>query len=127
MENKELNKLLEELWDSLTDEQKEKAKSCKSIDEFMKLTGEEKIELPDEMLDAVSGGYLYRSNDPRTKMPWQVLDPYSGDVITSFATYDEAYEYADKNHYGTTIVTWDEIQKAREDYQLRKEQQSKGC
>ena len=56
MENEKLNEILAGLWDSLTDEQKEKAKACKNLDELMKLAGEEKIELPDEMLDAVSGG-----------------------------------------------------------------------
>ncbi len=56
MENEKLNATLEELWDSLTDEQKEKARACKSLDELMKLAGEEKIELPDDMLKAVSGG-----------------------------------------------------------------------
>ena len=56
MENDKLIATLEELWDSLTDEQKEKARACKNLDELLKLAGEEKIELPDDMLDAVSGG-----------------------------------------------------------------------
>ena len=36
-ENKmnELNKALAGMWDSLTDEQKEKAKECNSVDELM--------------------------------------------------------------------------------------------
>ena len=60
MENEKLKTLLDELWDSLTDEQKEKAKACKTADEFIKLAGEEAIELPDEMLEAVAGGMKKR-------------------------------------------------------------------
>ena len=59
-ENKksELNPALTEIWDSLTDEQKEKAKTCKTTDELMLLAGKEGIELPDEVLDQVSGGLI---------------------------------------------------------------------
>ena len=56
MENKKPNEILAGLWDSLTDEQKEKAKACKTADEFIKFAGKEKIELPDDILEAVSGG-----------------------------------------------------------------------
>ena len=57
-ENKttELNRALKGMWDSLTDEQKEKANACESMDELTALAGREGIELPDEALDAVSGG-----------------------------------------------------------------------
>jgi hypothetical protein len=48
--------MLKGLWDSLTDDQKEKVKECKTIDELVELAGREMIELPDELLDAVSGG-----------------------------------------------------------------------
>jgi hypothetical protein len=52
----ELNKALEGMWDSLTDEQKIKAKECKSMDELMLLAGKFGVELPDEMLTCVAGG-----------------------------------------------------------------------
>ena len=51
---------LKEIYDSLTDEQKEKAKECKTADELLKLAGEEGIELSDELLDAAAGGYLFQ-------------------------------------------------------------------
>ncbi len=54
--NPELNEAIKGLWDSLTDEQKEKAKACKSMEELAALAGKIGIELPDEMLDAVAGG-----------------------------------------------------------------------
>ncbi len=52
----ELNKALAGIWDSLTDEQKAKAKTCKTTDELTELAGKEGIELPDEALDQVAGG-----------------------------------------------------------------------
>ena len=57
-ENKmtELNRAIRGMWDSLTDEQKEKAKKCQNMDELMLLAGRLGIELPDEMLDTVAGG-----------------------------------------------------------------------
>ena len=47
---------LKEIYGSLTDEQKEKAKKCKTTDELLKLAAEEGVELPDELLDAAAGG-----------------------------------------------------------------------
>ncbi len=52
----ELNKALAGMWDSLTVEQKEKAKECNSVDELMILAGRAGMELPDEMLECVTGG-----------------------------------------------------------------------
>ena len=54
--DEELKAAMEGFIDNLTDEQKEKAKACKSDDELMKLAGEWGTELPDEVLDAVVGG-----------------------------------------------------------------------
>ena len=48
--------MLKNIYESLTDEQKAKAKACKTMDEMMALAGEWGIELPDEMVDAVAGG-----------------------------------------------------------------------
>ena len=41
----------------LTDEQIAKVKSCKNNDEILKLADEEGVELSDEQLKAVSGGF----------------------------------------------------------------------
>ena len=54
MEEK-MKEAMKEIYDNLTDEQKEKAKSCKDLGELMELAGEWGIELPDELVD-VSGG-----------------------------------------------------------------------
>ena len=52
----ELNRALEAMWESLTDEQREKAKECRSMDELLALAGRAGVELPDEMLEAAAGG-----------------------------------------------------------------------
>ena len=46
-----------DLYDSLTDEQKEKAKACKTADELTSLLSQLGVALPDEMLDSVAGGW----------------------------------------------------------------------
>ncbi len=51
-----MNATLKGVYDSLTDEQKAKAKACKTMEELTELAGKEGIELPDEALDAVAGG-----------------------------------------------------------------------
>ncbi len=55
-ENKKLAEVLKEICDSLTDEQKKKAKACKNEEELLKLAAQEGIELPDGALDMISGG-----------------------------------------------------------------------
>ncbi|MBO4429540.1 MAG: hypothetical protein J5832_06255 [Clostridia bacterium] len=47
---------LKTIFEKLTDEQKEKAKSCKTMNEFLEFAGSEGIELPDVILDSVAGG-----------------------------------------------------------------------
>ena len=54
--DEKMKEVIKGIYENLTDEQKEKAKQCKTMDELMTLAGEWGIELPDEALDAVSGG-----------------------------------------------------------------------
>ena len=54
--DEKLNAALDGIYDSLTDEQKEKARNCKTLDELKLIAGREGMELPDEVLDAVAGG-----------------------------------------------------------------------
>ena len=46
----------DKLLSGLSPELQEKAKSCKSAEELMKLAGDNDVELSDEQLDAISGG-----------------------------------------------------------------------
>ena len=57
MDEKKLEETMKDIFEKLTDEQKEKAKACKNMDELIKLAGEWGIELPDELVSAVAGGF----------------------------------------------------------------------
>ena len=48
-----------EMYDGLSDEMKEKVKSCKTADDLITLAKTEGIELTDEQLDAISGGSVW--------------------------------------------------------------------
>ena len=56
--DKKTDSALMEFFDNLTDGQKEKAKECKTMDELMDFAGKEGIELPDDLLDNVAGGFV---------------------------------------------------------------------
>lgn len=72
MKKQKLNEMLKGIYDALTDEQKEKAKACKTIDELTALLGEMGIALPDELLDAAAGGL------GQTWGTWQDFPVYPG-------------------------------------------------
>ncbi len=54
--DEKLKAALKGVCDGLSDELKEKARACKTMDELTKLAAKEGVELPDEALDAVAGG-----------------------------------------------------------------------
>ncbi len=56
MDDKKLNELLNKALASLTDEQKAKAKACKTAKELLDFLAEAGVELPDEVLEKVAGG-----------------------------------------------------------------------
>ena len=61
-----LDDAIKGIYDLLTDEQKVEVKRCKTIEELSEFAAKENLELPDEVLEAVSGGcgecqkYYYR-------------------------------------------------------------------
>ena len=57
--DEKMKEAMKDIYENLTDEQKEKAKACKNSDELMKLAGEWGIELPDEVLGAIAGGVTW--------------------------------------------------------------------
>ncbi len=69
-----MEEIMQSIRDKLSDEQKAKAESCKTIDEFMQLAKNEAIELPDELMAQVIGGVDFRhmfgdsGNDDRLKI-----------------------------------------------------------
>lgn len=54
--DEKMKEALESIYEKMTDEQKEKAKACKTPDELMAFAGREGIELPDDLLENVAGG-----------------------------------------------------------------------
>ena len=124
-ENKNLDPKLEEalkgIWESLTGEQREKAKACKTLDELIALAGKECIELPDELLDAVAGGYLHHLDWDREKRNsfWEVIDDKTGEVKGRDHAYQAAAEMAEQMGQSTNIVG---------DWQLEQiRKKAKGC
>ena len=67
---------LKGIYDSLTDEQKEKAKACRTMDELMAFAGKEGLELPDEVLDAAAGGLDDELSDPGCTIYRSTCEPY---------------------------------------------------
>ena len=54
--DEKMEQAIEAFFANLTDDQKAKAKECKTMEELMDFAGKEGIELPDELLDNVAGG-----------------------------------------------------------------------
>ena len=77
MDEEKMKELLASILDGLTDEQKEKAKACKTMDELAAFIEQEGLELPDEMLDAVAGGFNpFIIPDEDDEVIWVRTDPY---------------------------------------------------
>ena len=93
MENKDLSKILSDVWDSLTDEQKEKARQCKTADELLALAGKEGIELPDEVANAVSGGYVFNENGSRGI---EIIRDSDGEYLESADSWEQARKRAEE-------------------------------
>ena len=110
MDNEKLNELLVNVWDSLTDEQKAKAKACKTPDELLKLAGEEGIELPDELLDAAAGGALVKITDKYGYVTWNVYRNGIKSKIFEWDQFEQAKKYAETNHISTEIKTQEEAE-----------------
>ena len=53
----------EDLLKGLSEEQIAKVKACKSSEELLKLSKEEGVELSDEQLQAISGGFCSSSDE----------------------------------------------------------------
>ena len=130
----ELNEVLKDMWSSLTDEQKEKAKECRSIDELMALAGQLGVELPDDMLDAVAGGEIVRLNNGRYRVygvrmggrAWRpghlaTMDDQNnmdyGPINVTCDTLEQAIQFARDHHLNSNIISEAEYNK----------QQNGGC
>ena len=109
MEDKKTAELLKGIWDSLTEEQKEKAKACKTADELVKLAASEGIELPDELLDAVAGGVVVEIKGTGT---WSAFDN-KGDYIGNAGSLNGAKELARSRGADTSLVDKAQLDRIR--------------
>lgn len=111
MEKEKLLQALKELWDSLTDEQREKVQACASYDELMQYAAEEGIELPLEALDDVAGGYTFYDQASHT---YQVIRDKDGEVMVDNLVYlDNAQTNARYLGQSPDLITWEELDKLR--------------
>ena len=74
--DEKLKEMLKKIEESLTDEQKEKAKACQTLEELVAFAGKEGLELPDEVLNAVAGGE--DDSDPGCRIYRSSCDSYTG-------------------------------------------------
>lgn len=100
------------MWESLTDDQKEKVKGCKNVEELLACISEEQIELPSEALESVAGGYIYLANQ-RDPLSFEVLNDKTGDVMSKGHSYDSAVEKAIELGQSAQSLTWDEVKELR--------------
>ena len=115
METKNLNEVLKGIYGSLTDEQKEKVKACKTMDELVKFAGEEGIELPDEVLDAVAGGVVVDIKDGT----WSAFDN-DGEYLGNRWGKEAAQELARQNGASTAETDYNGLQRIRYEADRRK-------
>ena len=108
-----LEEALKGIWDSLTDEQREKAKACKTLDELTAFAGKEGVELPDELLDAVAGGFVFRNSETKQ---WEIIRDKDGKVLESgYKSRDEAKVHAVLYWFQSKKeLTWAELAQLRE-------------
>lgn len=109
-----LEEALRGVWNSLSDEQKEKAKDCKTLDELFALAGKAGTELPDELLDSVAGGIILRWIDYDTQKPTGLyiitddndfLDPMK--LEYTYEGLEKAIEIAgkhEKDNWSATVI-----------------------
>ncbi len=111
----ELNETLKGIWDSLTDEQKEKAKACKTMDELTALAGKEGVELSDEVLDAVAGGYVFYGKLDGGETGFQAIRDSDGKVLGGNEPLDfqQATVIARAHGQSTDVIEWDQLNRLR--------------
>ena len=57
--DEKLIKVIDDIYADLTEEQKAGVKACTDTEELMAFISKEGMELPDDVLDAVAGGFPY--------------------------------------------------------------------
>lgn len=105
-----LASLLSTLYDSLTDEQKERVTSCKTLGELSTSLSDEAVTLSDEALEGVSSGYLYY--DAPTRM-WRIIDDTTGLTKSREAELFEAKDVAQSLGFSDVQISWEQLNRLR--------------
>ena len=92
-----------------------KAKQCRTPDELTALAGREGIELPDELLDAVAGGYIFYNWDTKYSERWEVIRDKDGKVMERFNEdqKEAAKAYAKAHGQSEEQIGWARINEIR--------------
>ena len=113
MDKKIMDKDLFAIYDSLSEEQKQHVKECKTMDELYAFAAKEKIELPDEILDSVSGGYVF-IDQYMGGQDYQVINDKTGEVMErNIPHYTAADNRARTLGQSSQIIGWEELNKLR--------------
>ena len=91
MDNNQLNETLTGIWETLTDEQKERARACTTTEELLAFAGAEKIELPDELLEQAAGGWLHYNFDTGE---YEILNDKTTEAMDRVKGYYDARDRA---------------------------------
>ena len=98
MEEEKLFALLRNTFHTMTDEQKEKVKACKDLNELITLLGEMGVELPDELLDAVAGGVIYRLHEHIYRNGQEIIGRVLGYLVANDEDDDDAVEVTSEDY-----------------------------
>ena len=83
--DEKIEEMLIVFFENLTDEQKEKVKECKTEQELNDFIEKEGIELPDELLEAASGGF-----DPSILVQYKKIPLISAELLTKILDSKES-------------------------------------
>ncbi len=110
---------LNELWDSLSEEQKEQAFKAKSLDELFKIAGKAGCAIPDDLLDTVSGGFLLFDE---SKNVWRIVNDITGEIFLNEGEWNNPLDALNRawelNQSGKQI-SYAELVRIQEEYKKR--------
>ena len=92
MENKSLSERMAQILNGLSEEQKEKVRACKDPKELVALLSDMGVELPDELLDGVAGGVIYRVHEHIYRNQTEVIGKVLGYIVADDDNNDENVE-----------------------------------
>ena len=86
-------------------------------DELIKLAAAEGIELPDEVLDAVAGGYVYYHSGNLISEMWEVIEDGTGKVLHRNSNKGSAQYMAKQYGQSTDEISRDQLGSIRKNYE----------